>query len=291
MTVEEILDELNIPRAPEGHHHRTAGWVQIDCPFCSPGSKKYRMGIGRNGHGCNCWVCGPKRVLMALAEASGRPGREIISFLKGVDTDWIKPIPVRGTLQLPAGIEPFLLKAHTRFIEARGFEVKQLVRLWGIKGIGLEGGSLCWRLFIPIVYRDLIVSWTTRSISNDVKNRYVSASPAQEAIDHKTLLYGEDYCRHTVVVVEGPTDVWRVGPGAAATFGTGFTTAQVERISKYPTRVVCYDSAPEAQERARELADQLEPFPGETVIVQLDADDPGSASAGEIRRLRKLYLE
>ncbi len=128
---------------------------------------------------------------------------------------------------------------------------------------------------------------TTRAIGDRVQERYISASFEQEAVNHKTLVYGSNYCQHSVVVVEGPIDAWRVGPGAGALFGTAFTPMQVLRLTKFPYRYICFDNSSVAQARARELAEELSVFPGTTEVIELDALDPGSASKKEIQLLRK----
>jgi len=120
----------------------------------------------------------------------------------------------------------------------------------------------------------------------------LSAGYEQEAVHHKTILYGADYARHAVIVHEGPTDVWATGPGAVATCGTGFTDAQVLALSRYAVRVACFDSSDAAQRRARELCDMLAPYPGETVRVVLETgDDPAEAHPEELAELRRTFLE
>jgi hypothetical protein len=94
-------------------------------------------------------------------------------------------------------------------------------------------------------------------------------------------------CRHAIVITEGPTDAWAVGPGAGALFGTAFTPAQVAELVTIPRRVVCFDSSPAAQQQAAKLAEQLSCFPGITENVLLDAKDPGSATQKELRLLRR----
>lgn len=148
-------------------------------------------------------------------------------------------------------------------------------------------GRLSWRLFIPITYNGDEVSWTTRSIAQDVRQRYISASAKQEAVNHKTLVYGQDHCFHSVVIVEGPLDAWKVGPGAGALFGTAYTPAQVKRLVRHPNRYVCFDSSPDAQAQAERLVDELSCFEGVTENIVLDAEDPGSAPERELRLLRK----
>jgi len=65
---------------------------------------------------------------------------------------------------------------------------------------------------------------------------------------------------------------------------------QVERIAKYPVRAVCYDNEPDAQQRARELADRLSVLPGDTYNITLDSKDPGEATRKEIERIRREIL-
>lgn len=237
----------------------------------------------------NCYACGRHSLAETMVELLDLPMAKVLPLIKDVEKERVEVIDVRGKLELPKGVGP-LVKAHRRYLtEQRGFDPDKLVKLWGIGGIAMAT-QLSWRIFIPIHYRGQVVSWTTRSIGG-VGLRYVSARADQEAINHKTLLYGEDYVRHGVIVHEGTTDAWAVGPGAVATCGTGFTRAQVRRISKYPVRAICFDNVPEAQERARELCDLLTPFDGETCNVVLDAKDAATAPKRDLRRLRKEFLE
>jgi DNA primase len=196
----------------------------------------------------------------------------------------------RAGLKLPKGLG--LLKTqHRRYLKNRKFNPKELEALWNLQGIGVAA-RLAWRLFIPITLDGQVVSWSTRSLSDDHEGRYITASPNEEAVDHKSLLYGEDLVRgNAIIIVEGPTDAWRIGPGSVATLGTGYSRAQVKRMTSYAVRAICFDSEPAAQRRAGRLADLLEPFPGETVVVELDAEDPGKASPREVRLLRKAFLD
>lgn len=290
MTFDEILTELNIPKAPEGHHHSRPGWIQIDCPFCGKDSHKWHLGYSEEGKFLNCWQCGYHSLSSVLIEATGRSYREIKKLLGDLEAFRPKKIKVKGRLQMPKGVEG-LHPAHRKYLWSRGYNnegIYQLIKLWGIQAIGIAS-HLSWRIFIPIYYQGRMVSWTTRSISNKV-TRYISASLEQESMPHKELLYGEDYVRHGIIIHEGPTDTWSTGPGAVSTFGIGYTKAQLNRMAKYPTRAVCFDNEPEAQKRANSLCDDLSVFPGETYNVQLDSKDPASASKKEIKKLRRQFL-
>lgn len=86
-------------------------------------------------------------------------------------------------------------------------------------------------------------------------------------------------------------DAWAIGPGAGATLGIAYTSQQMSLLSKYPRRVVCFDSSKDAQKRAQVLCRQMAPFPGTTKNVRLSTgDDPAEAEEEELEELRKTFL-
>ena len=284
----EILDQHNIPYKDEdGHHHARSGWIQIDCPFCGKDSGRYHMGFSISGGYVNCWKCGGHRLTDVLMELLKIPFYECQKLLKDLDILPKKIKKKKGQLQIPKGVKE-LQEPHIRYLRKRGYRYKVIEQLWKLEGIGLHS-SLPWRIFIPIYYKGKIVSWTTRSIK-DKGQRYISASEKQESIPHKNILYGEDYVRHSIIVCEGPLDVWKIGPGAVATFGTSYTALQIKRISKYPVRTVIFDNEKTAQKKAKVLCDILSLFPGETTNLIMEDNDPGSATEAEIEKIRKEFL-
>lgn len=295
MRMDQFLEQSGVQVAPEGHHHARGGWLQMDCPFCSKSSQRYRLGYNTYGNYFNCWVCGPKKTVETLVELTGRPKQFIVQYLfENFTPVFDKTDRATGTLKIPAGVGR-MLRAHRSYLSVtRNLNPDKIEKLWHVQGIGLAS-KLSWRLWIPIQLNGRTVSWTTRTIGTRGL-RYVSASPEEEAVCHKDLLYGEDYCRHAVVVCEGPIDVWAIGPGAVATFGTSYSRKQLLRMVKYPVRVVCYDNEPEAQQRARRLCDDLEAYPGQTYNVVLEqSKDPGDSAreasgADEVKELRRRFL-
>lgn len=288
----DLCKQLGVQFRETGHEHCRKGWVQIECPQCvhQSGPGHFRLGYNLRGGYANCWLCGPIYIGYALSALSGQ---NIDSrLLKDLERDvkWKEKLKPRGTYLPPAGTG-LITEAHDKYLRGRKFDPNELTTLWDIEYLGHLGGKYKWRILIPIYYQGRPVSWTTRSVRDDVKLRYVSAPPERELIDHKSLLYGEDYVRHAIIICEGPTDVWRVGPGAVCTFGTGWKTPQVARMVKYPVRVVCFDSEEAAQARAKALCDRLEVFDGETYNVVLKAKDPGDATREEIKELRRRFLD
>lgn len=285
MKLEEILEEYSIPLAPEGHEHCTIGWVNVDCPWCSKDSQHFRLGYNSNYGTMHCWACGTHSLLDYLLEVTGERFGKCKDIISELDHRVVKSKAIKGKLKLPSGIIT-LQKIHKKYLRRRGYDPKQISSLWNIKGFGPHP-RFSWRLFIPIYYKGEVVSFTTRSLSNKGV-RYLSAKKEEEAKPHRELLYGEDWVRHGIIICEGPMDVWKIGPGAVATFGMGFRRAQVEKMSKYSIRVICYDSLPDAQAKAEQLGELLEPFPGKTLIAKLKAKDPGEAQESELLELRSL---
>ena len=290
MTLVEFLQTRNIPFRQTGEHHHvsSAGFVGVDCPFCSPNSGRFRLGVRENLRSANCWTCGYHSARECLAELTGLTWQEIKAELGelGSEPDY-EPIK-RGRLKLPDGVGP-LLPPHRLYLKQRGFDADELVRVWGIEGIGIAA-KLSWRLFIPVHDRDgATVSWTTRTIWAGGEPRYKGAAANEEEVDRKSLLYGMGYVRHACVCCEGPSDVWRIGPGAVATMGVVVTRSQIALLAKVPVRAVCFDREPEAQRRATELCRQLEPFPGLTLNLKLErAKDPGEAAEDEVKEIRRV---
>ena len=211
-------------------------------------------------------------------------------MLDGVVKTKLEPAEPMGVLKIPDGVEP-MRPVHRRYLGQRRIDPDYAASVWGIMGIGLDR-RLPWRLFLPVVRGGDTVSWTTRSVKPDATLRYVNAPPGDEAVPAKRCLFGADHVRHAAVIVEGPLDAVRVGPGAVAVMGTGVSKAQKALLADIPVRTVCFDNEPKALARGVRLARELAAFPGVTYFTVLETGkDPCECSESEIRQLRKEFLE
>ena len=287
LDITELLDELDIPYVLPGEHEHASKFISIDCPQWSPGWGHYRLGIPEDGWIASCWQCGRMGLVDVLSELSSqKPGLILDLLKKRRPTSPFQP-PATGTLKVPHGIGP-LKQAHLSYLRSRGIS-KQATELWGIGGIANAVPRLQWRLFLPVFFNGQMVSWTTRSLSTRHDRRYISARPSEERIAHKKLLYGEDLVKHVAIVVEGPIDAVKIGPGGVATFGTLYTTAQMRRIARFPVRYICFDAEPAAQQQAKKLCRELSALPGHTENLLLESGkDPGECGKKELKQLRGL---
>lgn len=292
MTGLEILQILGIPyqtgpyNVPGTHYHVREGWYALDCPHCSPNAGKFKLGWNASGRGMSCWTCGPQRAGEALVAASGKGWAEVLALLGELPCiAFRRQERPQGQLKVPTGVGN-LLPAHERYLRNRGLNTDYLAKIWGIQGIGLAS-RLAWHLYIPIQVDGKTVSWTTRNLGEHGL-RYHAARTDEEVLPAKSVLYGAGLAKHAVIVVEGPVDAWRIGPGAVATLGVNYSKAQLYKIAKYPRRVICMDAEEPAQKQARKLCEALAVFPGQTTNVVTDSKDPGCAPERELNQLRGL---
>lgn len=287
MTVLELLQQYEIPHKLSGeHHHVTSKFVGVDCFDCSPESGKYKLGISLAGGFASCWTCGNKGmayVLSRLTRLHKDKIREIIEVPK------LSRIEEKsGKLKLPYGLKE-LSTCHKRYLKKRRFNPDELEHLYKLRGLNLAV-DLSWRIFIPVLHRTKTVSWTTRTIVDGVEPRYIAARPEQEAIKAKSLLYGEDFARHRIIIVEGHFDMMRIGPGCVATGGLGYTRSQLQRMAGYLERTIIFDNEVNAQQRAKRLMADLSSFPGKTNTVQIDAPDPAEMKPVDVQLVRESFL-
>ena len=94
---------------------------------------------------------------------------------------------------------------------------------------------------------------------------------------------------HSVVIVEGITDVWRLGPGAVATFGIEWTNEQALLLKNFARVFVMYDFEEEqAEEQAYKLGVTLSGLGGvsvEKLYVPGHDGDPGDLTNEKARSL------
>lgn len=287
MNIQSFLEKHRVSTAGSEHHHVGIGWIGVDCPYCSPNAKKFRLGFELSTGRCNCWKCGRQNGAATLARVARVPIGEVLAWWDDLGLGVKSPdIQKQGELKLPSGLCD-LLPIQRKYLEDREFDPDEIERLWGIKGIE-PGHRLGLRIWIPIhnIHGE-VVSWTTRAADDSVKSRYISAAPDEESVNHKTLLYGAHLARHVAVVVEGPIDAWAIGPGGVATFGTAITSSQWTAIMGYPVKAICLD--PDAMDRRDgEICRMALTEPID--FVHLETGDPADADKEEIAELRRTYF-
>lgn len=273
-------------------------WINIQCCWCDDPSE--HLGFSLTNDYCNCFRCGPHYLDQTIGKLLNLTKAQTYQLIKqygGKSKRKIKPTAIRMKAHLlPSGVSP-LMKNHRQYLEKRGFDPEKLEREWRLLGTGpfslLDELDYKHRIIAPIFWNGKQVSFQSRAISERSDRRYKCCPPDRELVHHKHILYGrQEAWEKTGIVVEGITDVWRLGEKAFATFGTEFTSWQVNVMAKHFKRVfIVFDTEIQATKQAKKLAASLRE--GGVVVHRIilsPGEDPGSMSQKDANHLVKQIL-
>jgi len=287
--IETILSENNVNFTTKGKHGRK-GWVQIKCPFCGGGSG-HPGGFNIDKAYYNCYRCGyhwlPK-VISEIANVSIRRAKEIIKANSTIDYKEEKEeTKLAESLVYPVKTGP-MKKSHKEYLHKRNFDPEKLERKFELLGTG-NIGKYKNRILAPIRYKTKLISYQTRDITDKHPAKYMACEQTKEVYPHKDILYGIDHCnRPNIVLVEGISDVWRLGYGAAGFSGIDFSTKQMLLISKkYKEVFIFFDDEDTAQSRAERLFYELQAMGLTCENIINDGGDPGDLTDEEADEFMK----
>jgi DNA primase len=258
--------------------------------FCKDHSD--HLGISDDGF-YHCWLCDSKGTVIRLVQEieggiSEVEARSILSGFLRRPEDVRIPRKTPTLLSFPMGSLP-LQFIHSHYLKKRGYNPKQIVTKYQIQGIGMFG-QYPYRIVIPVFRNGKMVNYVCRDITGKAEQKYKACPNKDAVIPLKHCLYNIDSVKDVVLIVEGPLDVWRMGDGCIATFGTAFTNNQIQELvaKKIRKAIVMYDAQPEtAIIQASKLAGILSGFIREVGLINLSSGDPGSLSDEEAQSYRE----
>uniref|UniRef100_A0A6M3IKT2 Putative DNA primase n=1 Tax=viral metagenome TaxID=1070528 RepID=A0A6M3IKT2_9ZZZZ len=289
---EQFLDDHGVSYSRGGKHGKT-GWIQIACPMCT-GNPGWHGGFNVEEGYYHCRRCAwhpIDKIVATLLNVELYEARRIVKpYFINQEGDTRAIIPRKQVIELPAGLN-LMRWPHKEYLKGRGFDPEEIYNQWGVMGTG-HIGDYKYRLFIPITYKGECVSYTTRDITGRSQLKYLSCLGFDEVVPHQDLLYGFDQAQARkvtkVAVVEGPTDVWRLGVGALGTFGIDWTKAQLRLlVENFEQFVVMYDREVKAQEKAEDLVNALVMLGREAYNVKIKVPDPAKFTDEEAMEIMR----
>lgn len=293
MDIKEFCELHNIPYQEEGTKHCRPGWVQMHCPFCHDGrSEHWHLGYNLTGQYFNCWKCGPHNKEETIKEFTGwswakskafvKKEMRNVSFKKGKIKEQVTEAKeMVGMPKNPVSAE------CVAYLRKRDFNIRDIVNAWGPLFFGGVVGEYQRRLILPIQYDKKIVSFTSRDITGHNVNTYKTCPKDKELLHNKDILYGIDQAmKNTCIVVEGIFDAWRIGPGAVATFGVGYTKKQLILLhKKFKNIYILFDNDAAGREKGISLENDLLFLRANVKRLRLPTmrNDPGSLLDDEAR--------
>jgi hypothetical protein len=190
--------------------------------------------------------------LFELRKAFVQEGKEV--DVSKIRSSW--PGEVTRIDKLPSNHESHI------YLAGRGFDPELIGRFYNVHWCTKSSRFICQdRLIIPIYHRKQMVGWQARAAFDcDWKQSYVPKYYTAPGTPRRQILYnfGNAVRYQTGIIVEGVTDVWRIGPQAVCTLGATMTLQQqslFKRGFKHHNGVLLFD--PDVKDKVKEKAELL----------------------------------
>lgn len=287
------LDLIGVPWSPPGSPNVGKEWIGIQCIYCT--DHHNHLGIQPAKERFHCWLCGRSGSLAdLLCDLGAMSMGEALALLR----EWRSGthLEMEGTRgengrpwnsDLLAWCRKELSPFQRTYLKKRRFNPDHLQSIWGILG-GQISGPWQHRIIIPVTLNGKAVTWIGMDATGKRKPKY-KAAPARDSImPSSKLVYGADMSGRNVLVVEGPTDAWRMGPGTIAMLGMTPTTDKICALLrlKADRYYIMLDGETQAQKHAREIAGCLKKAGKEASVIELDRGDPDDLPDETARELR-----
>jgi len=147
-----------------------------------------------------------------------------------------EPLREKRPIKLPDKCLPIVnlsVDHHAiKYLEDRRFDIEYLFRCFRVLYcLDDPNPMVAGRIIIPCYMREQLVGWQARCIGepeSDNVPKYYTAPGTQR----NQILYNYDNAKgfNFVVLVEGPTDVWRVGNAGVASLGSAVSRSQIQLL-------------------------------------------------------------
>lgn len=257
------------------------------------------MGFHTHESFFNCYRCGYSTIWDVVSRLTRENPREVILRYSNGDAGGKKHRrSLRGQgptlLSMPLGCSDIRAGAEA-YLSGRNFDVDNLVEEWGLR-MAPHTGNYKFRIIAPIFYNHQMVSFQGRDYTGKSELKYKACPIPMEIRHHKDILYGLDKCKgDSIVITEGITDVWRLGPGAVCTFGIKFKAAQVQEIARRGFRRIhiLFDWEEFAYYQAVRLASMLGINGMDAVVhsIMSEGMDPGAMKEDDAQAFMRSCLK
>lgn len=284
--IKAYLESRNIPFRTEGKNI-SADWIGMPCPFC--GDHSNHLGIKETVF--SCFRCGIKgnvtKLIQEIESCNFYQANDIVKSFDSVSFPDLKT-DIRKRLGdniLPTESSKDFPEIHLDYLKSRGFDPDHLIPTYNLTAC-YTNGNYKFRIIVPIMENGLVVNFTAMAVSGQ-SPKYIHCSNKDAVIPMKECLYNIDTVKDTAIIVEGVTDVWRIGQGCVATMGLEYTTEQIKLLVDRGVKqaFVMFDSESFAIRKARKLANSLSIFM-ESETIELSDGDPGDLTINQVQEIR-----
>lgn len=236
MNIQQLLEDNNIQCWTEGKNV-SKNHINIQCPFCDDDSN--HLGINIYNYKCNCWKCGPKSLITVFKRLLGLTYTQTKDLIESLDKSRLRHhnkvqiIQPNNKVLFPEGIAKIFPKKYIQYLKDRGFnKPKDIIKKYKLMVCGFDCDDYKFRIIIPIIMNNQIVSFTGRDITNKQEPKYKNATIKESIIDLKECIFNYDTLKSNkdAFLVEGPFDVMKLGDGSFCFLGVKLTDERLNKI-------------------------------------------------------------
>jgi DNA primase len=279
-----------------------SGWIGIPCPFPQCSDTQSHCGIHIKTQVFKCWICGEKghavRLIEMLEDCSWPEAMDIARrfpldpFAISHKDDRVAPRGDRIQCYLPEEIVAVWPEIHLDYLKSRRFDPDHLITKYQLKAV-YNVGDYRFRIIAPVFLNQKMVSFVAADVLRNDSARipYLNCSKEKSIIPINHCFYNLDSVKGgQAIIVEGITDVWRLGDGAIASFTSNYSSEQILLLArkKIQKAFVLYD--PDAIDKATRLCDQLSGIISIVELIRLSGGDPADMTDQEVKYMRKDLL-
>lgn len=305
------LDSRGIDYRAKGKNVATND-VNIDCIYCGEDGK--HMGVHRENGTLHCWRCGfedlpryPSFVDL-IKEIDGCSIHEAFVIAKKFSDGFISEpakdlYKRRRNVLLPDELENFFDPIERRhrdyalgYLIDRGFGHTEIIKY----KLGFcSTGRYAMRIIIPVYAEGKLVTFTGRDYMGVADRdpdhpRYKACSAGESYLrPFQTLYCIDEFSGHFLRIVEGPTDVWRMGDNKTvglfsnklSRFQRSLVGMLVDKFRIDSISVILDD---DSYHKGRRVAEELSAFCGNVKSVRLIGGDVASKTRDEILQVESI---
>lgn len=294
-----FLNDYNIEYKESGTNIGR-NWLGVsECVFC--GAPNFHLGLHKKSKNINCFVCGGSGTLFTfIKEVLKINSYEVKNIISKYSNGYIdfKEITTGSEVILPSNMQESVPKSAFNYLKSRKFNAFRLKEKYGIQFTKnysvVETEEIrqdfAYRIVVPIFYKNKLVSYTARDYTGlgDPKYRHPEKTVCIEA--PADIMYNTGSVKDRAVIVEGVTDVWRMGDESISGQGIKFTKNQINQIRNLNLKRVAILLDENAEKQAEKLAEDLRGIVPDIRIGYLDSGDPGDLSDKEAFLLKRKLL-
>jgi len=284
----KFLDHYEIDYAESGKNIGSS-WIGLEeCPFCNIGNNHF--GINLLSKNYSCFGCGEKGTPYNLIkELLGIPFSEVGAIIKQFYNGDLEFIPKESgdKVIMPSNIMD-LQKSGANYLRSRNFNPfhirdKYKIKQTGNKSVLEHEGK---KSFFQNRLLRRLVSYTARDFTNKQTPKYQHVFVEACITPPSSCLYNIDSVKDKCIIVEGVTDVWRLGDGAISLQGIQSPKEQIRLIGEKNLKqaTILFDAGKEKE--ATKLAKTLTAIVGDVRVAHLPDGDPGDLSEEDAIKIK-----